>query len=102
MDGIALKKIKKEKETKKIALHNLAEKIADEVIRDENSLPSITISDGKEEAYWTIGQSDEYENVVVFACDGNSQEYDYEDKNDLVNIICDFCADFLDEGLEVY
>jgi hypothetical protein len=87
---------------KLIALHNLAEKIADEVIRDENSLPSITISDGKEEEHWTIGQSDEYENVVVFACDGNSIEYDYQDEKDLADIICDFCVDFLDEGLDIY
>ena len=91
-----------EMDNKLIALRNLAETIADEVIRDENSLPSITISDGKEEAHWTIGQSDEWKHVVVFACDGNSREYDYQDEEDLADIICDFFADLLYEGFDIY
>lgn len=45
------------------------------------------------DANWTASLSDEEENVVVFACDGNTYEYDFEGKEDLTNIIYDFFAE---------
>lgn len=45
------------------------------------------------DANWTASLSEDEDNVVVFACDGNTYGYEFKDREDLANIIYDFFAE---------
>ena len=71
-----------------IMTRDYAETMANDVLEGE-----VSSFHQSKDANWTASLSDDEENVVVFACDGNTYEYDFEDKENLANIIYDFFAE---------
>lgn len=81
-------------ETKLFDLHNLAEKMASDVVRGE--LASIALGEGTDdECVWTVSRSEEDENVAVFECEGESHEYNFNNEKDLADGICDFFSEII-------
>lgn len=77
-------------------LHNYAEMMAEDVMRGD--MASICLGEGTpDEVVWTAYRSDEDENVVVFACEGESYEYEYKDKEALADAICDFFSELWED-----
>lgn len=64
----------------------LADIMANDVLEEEGFSSFYAGPD----AEWVAYASNEEENVVVFACNGTVCEFDFEDKEDLANIIYDF------------
>ena len=72
-----------------IMTRDYAETMANDVLEGDG----VSSFHQSKDANWTASLSDEEENVVVFACDGNTYGYEFEDKEDLANIIYDFFAE---------
>ena len=72
-----------------IMTRELAETMANDVLEGDG----VSSFYAGPDANWTASLSDDEENVVVFACDGTVWEFDFEDKEDLSNIIYDFFAE---------
>ena len=72
-----------------IMTRDYAETMANDVLEGDG----VSSFHKSKDANWTASLSEDEDNVVVFACDGNTYGYEFEDREDLANIIYDFFAE---------
>ena len=64
-------------------------------IMADNVMDGETTSIQFEDAVWDVYNSEDYENTVVFACEGTTYEYEFHTKEELESIIYDFFEELI-------
>ena len=64
-------------------------------IMADNVMDGETASIQFENAVWDVYNSEDYENTVVFACEGTTYEYEFNTKEELESIIYDFFEELI-------
>ena len=64
-------------------------------IMAENVMDGETASIQFEDAVWDAYNSEDYENTVVFACEGTTYEYEFNTKEELESIISGFFEELI-------
>lgn len=76
----------------KVDLKNYAKIMADDVMSGE--VASITLGENTaDEVVWNVYTSEDY--IVTFDCDGNSYDYDFENEEELCDVIYDFFVELI-------
>ena len=61
----------------------------------DNVMDGETASIQFEDTVWDAYNSEDYENTVVFACEGTTYEYEFHTKEELESIIYDFFKELI-------
>ena len=64
-------------------------------IMADNVMDGETASIQFEDTVWDAYNSEDYENIVVFACEGTTYEYEFHTKEELESIIYDFFKELI-------
>ena len=64
-------------------------------IMADNVMDGETASIQFEDTVWDVYNSEDYENTVVFACEGTTYEYEFNTKGELESIIYDFFEELI-------
>ena len=64
-------------------------------IMADNVMDGETASIQFEDTVWDAYNSEDYENTVVFACEGTTYEYEFHTKEELESIIYDFFKELI-------